>query len=128
MMSTIMTSLCCKGIGIPYGIYETHANRGCVLLGTSHETSAFTVSRLRKWWHTEGHKRYPQSGDILMLADTGGSNGAQRGAWKQEIQRQLCDGPGLIVTISHYPSGASKGIPSSTACSARSAGTGQPNL
>jgi len=47
----------------------------------------------------------------LRLADTGGSNGAQRGAWKQEIQRQLCDGLGLTVTVSHYPSGASKWNP-----------------
>src|SRR5208282_706569 len=48
---------------------------------------------------------------ILILADTGGSNGAQRGAWKQQIQRQLCDGLGLFVTVSHYPSGASKWNP-----------------
>ena len=46
-----------KGIGIPYGIYDTQANRGCVFLGTSHETSAFAVSCLRKWWQAEGHKR-----------------------------------------------------------------------
>jgi hypothetical protein len=100
-----------KGIGIPYGIYDTQANRGCVFLGTSHETSAFAVSCLRRWWQIEGHKRYPQSRHILILADTGGSNGAQRGAWKQELQRQLCDGLGLRVTVSHYPSGASKWNP-----------------
>jgi hypothetical protein len=100
-----------KGIGIPYGIYDTQANRGSVFLGTSHETSAFAVSCLRKWWHIEGQKRYPHSAHILILADTGGSNGAQRGAWKQEIQRQLCDGLGLNVTVSHYPSGASKWNP-----------------
>src|SRR5450755_564467 len=100
-----------QGIGIPYGIYDTQANRGCVFLGTSHETSAFAVSCLRKWWQTEGRKRYPHSSHILILADTGGSNGARRGAWKQEIQRQLCDGLGLRVTVSHYPSGASKWNP-----------------
>ena len=99
------------GIAIPYGIYDTHANRGKVFLGISHETSAFAVSCLRKWWLQEGRKRYPQSTQILVLADTGGSNGAQRGAWKQEIQRQLCDGLGLSVTLSHYPSGASKWNP-----------------
>ncbi len=100
-----------RGIGIPYGIYDTQSNRGSVFLGTSHETPAFAVSGLRKWWQIEGRKRYPQSGHILILADTGGGNGAQRGAWKQEIQRQLCDGLGLSVTVSHYPSGASKWNP-----------------
>jgi len=99
------------GIGIPYGICDTHANRGSVSLGTSHETSAFAVSCLSKWCQKEGHKRYPQSSHILILADTGGSNGARRGAWKHEIQRQLCDRLGLSVTVSHYPSGASKWNP-----------------
>ena len=47
-----------KGIGIPYGIYDTQANRGSVFLGTSHETSAFAVTSLRRWWQTEGRKRY----------------------------------------------------------------------
>jgi hypothetical protein len=108
-----------KGIGIPYGIYDTLANRGCVFLGTSHETSAFAVACLREWWQREGQKRYPQSGHILILADTGGSNGAERGAWKQQIQRQLCDRLGPVRP---------NGIPSSIVCSVRSAGTGQPSL
>jgi len=99
------------GIGIPYGIYDTQANRGCIFLGTSHETSAFAVSCLRKWWQWVGRRRYPQATHILILADTGGSNGSQRGAWKQEIQRRLCDGLGLRVTVCHYPTGASKWNP-----------------
>jgi hypothetical protein len=48
---------------------------------------------------------------ILILANTGGSNGAQRGAWKLELQRQLCDRLGLSITVAHYPSGASKWNP-----------------
>ena len=100
-----------KGIAIPYGIYDTTANRGSVFLGISHETSAFAVACLRTWWQTEGRKRYPNSKHILILADTGGSNGARRAAWKHELQRQLCDGLGLTVTVAHYPSGASKWNP-----------------
>jgi hypothetical protein len=92
-----------------------------VFLGTSHETSAFAVSCLRKWWQIEGRKRYPQSGHILILADTGGSNGAQRGTWKQEIQRQLCDGLELSVTVSPFLATLPmppNGISSSIVCSA----------
>ena len=99
------------GIGIPYGIYDTQANRGSVFLGTSHETSTFAVSCIRQWWQTEGRQRYPQASHLLILADTGGSNGSQRGAWKQQIQRQLCDRLGLCVTVCHYPTGASKWNP-----------------
>ena len=100
-----------EGIAIPYGIYDIQANRGSVFLGTSHETSAFAVSSIRKWWQSEGRKRHPQSHSVLILADTGGSNGAARGAWKLEIQRQLCDRLGLTVTVCHYPTGASKWNP-----------------
>jgi Rhodopirellula transposase DDE domain len=116
-----------KGIGIPYGIYDTQANRGSVFLGISHETSAFAVSSLRKWWLQEGRKRYPQSRHILILADTGGSNGAKRGAWKHEIQRNYvvawdCTSPSLTILPARP-----NGIPLNTVSSARSAKTGQPN-
>jgi hypothetical protein len=33
------------------------------------------------------------------------------GAWKQEIQREPCNSLGLSVTVSRYPSGASKWSP-----------------
>ena len=46
-----------------------------------------------------------------VVADTGGSNGVQRGAWKQEMQRKLYDSLGLNITVSHYPYGASKWNP-----------------
>ena len=99
------------GIGIPYGIYDPRANRGCVVVGTSHETSTFAVSSICKWWKTEGRKHYPQASQILILADTGGSNGSRRSAWKLELQQQLCDRLGLRVTVCHYPTGASKWNP-----------------
>jgi hypothetical protein len=100
-----------SGIAIPYGIYDNQANRGRVVLGTSHETSAFAVSCISNWWQTEGRKRYPQANHILILADAGGSNGARRGAWKLEIQKQLCTPFQLRVTVCHYPTGASKWNP-----------------
>ncbi len=53
------------------------------------------------------------SGDrhLLVLADTGGSNSATCRAWKQGIQDKLCNAHGLLVTVAHYPSGASKWNP-----------------
>ena len=99
------------GIGIPYGIYQTQTHRGCIFLGISHETSAFAVSSLRQGWQREGPRRSPRARHLLILADTGGSNGSQRGAWKQEIQRQRCDRLGLRITVCHSPTGASKWNP-----------------
>ena len=97
-----------SGIALPYGIYDVQANRGSVFVGVSHETSAFAVHSISQWWKLEGRKRYPKSQRLLILADTGGSNSATRGAWKDQIQQRLCDELGLTVTVAHYPAGASK--------------------
>ena len=96
-----------EGVAILYGIFDLQANRGVMGVGVSHETSAFAVSSIRSWWLREGRQRYPDSTKLLILADTGGSNSATRGAWKDEWQR-LCDRTGLTITVAHYPTGASK--------------------
>ena len=96
-----------KGIAVLYGIYDPHSNRGSMFVGVSHETSAFAAASIRKWWGQEGRKRYPKAQRLLILADTGGSNAAARGAWKDHLQ-QLCDRFGLTITVAHYPTGASK--------------------
>ena len=95
------------GIALPYGIYDPHANRGSVFVGVSHETSAFAVMSISRWWGQEGRLRYPNARHLLILADTGGSNSATRGAWKDQLQN-FCDRLGLTVTVAHYPAGASK--------------------
>ncbi len=46
-----------------------------------------------------------------IVPDTGGSNGATCRAWKHGIQDKLCNAHGLVVTVVHYPSGASKWNP-----------------
>jgi Rhodopirellula transposase DDE domain len=96
------------GVAILYGLYDPQANRGSVCVGVSHETSAFAVASIRQWWHREGHQRYPKATQLLLLADTGGSNSATRGAWKDQLQQQLCDQCGLTITVAHYPTGTSK--------------------
>jgi hypothetical protein len=97
-----------SGIALPYGIYDPQANRGSVFVGVSHETSAFAVASICRWWCREGCLRYPNAQHLLILADTGGSNSATRGAWKDQLQQHLCDRLGLTVTVAHYPAGASK--------------------
>lgn len=100
-----------EGMAVPYGIYDTRANRGMLFVGTSHDTPAFAVESIRQWWETEGCQRYPQADRLLILADAGGSNSPRARAWKEKIQSQLCDRFGLSVTVCHYPTGASKWNP-----------------
>ncbi len=98
------------GRAIPYGIYDLAANDGYVVVGTSHETPAFTGAAIRRWWIVVGRRRYPGARRLLIQADSGGGNGCREWAWKVALQR-LADEFGLIITVTHYPPGASKWNP-----------------
>ena len=92
---------------VPYGIYDIKHNRGSVYVGTSADTPAFAVDAICAWWRAEGNARFPEADQLLILADAGGSNGYRPRLWKQQLQAQLADDLGLVVTVCHYPTGAS---------------------
>lgn len=100
-----------EGIAIGFGIYDVQTNRGFMFVGIHHDTPAFAVDSIVKWWKQDGLKQYPGRKKLLILADAGGSNGYRLRAWKYELQRKLCDPYGLFVTVCHYPPGASKWNP-----------------
>lgn len=99
------------GLAIPYGIYDVGANLGWLFVGTSHDTSEFAVDNLARWWVYDGRRRYSHTTQLLILADGGGSNAPRTRAWRLGLQERLCDRHGLTVTVSHYPTGASKWNP-----------------
>ena len=99
------------GKGLPFGIYDTIANLGTVYLGTTHDTPAFAVDSISEWWEKEGIKRYPNAKELYILADSGGSNSARSRVWKYRLQTKICNQYDLSITVSHYPSGASKWNP-----------------
>ena len=74
------------GVAIPYGIYDLLANRGSVFVGVSHDTAAFAAHSIAGWWKRDGADRYHRGRQLLILADTGGSNSCRTGAWKTELQ------------------------------------------
>ena len=76
-------------------------------MGASHETSAFAVESIRRWWRGLGKKAHPSASRVLICADAGGSNGHRRRGWKYHLQ-QLADETGLSITVCHYPPGTSK--------------------
>ena len=100
-----------SGIAIPHGVYDVSANRGHVTVGVSHDTAAFAVGSIARWWSQQGAIRYAGVRQLLLLADTGGSNGYRYRAWKTELQSQIADSLGIAVTVAHYPTGASKRNP-----------------
>lgn len=99
------------GIAIPYGIYDVLANRGTVFVGTSHDTPDFAADNLVRWWESEACERYPRAQELLVLADSGGSNSPRVRAFKYALQHHLANPHDLHVTVCHYPSGASKWNP-----------------
>jgi hypothetical protein len=91
----------------PYGVYDVTANDGWVNLGISHDTAAFAVASIRRWWHVLGAARYPSAKRLLINADCGGSNGNRVRLWKRELQ-VLADELGIAITVNHLPPGTSK--------------------
>ncbi len=91
----------------PYGIYDLAASAGRVSVGTDHDTSAFAVATLRRWWQTIGSARYPAATRLLICAGGGGSNGCRIRAWKIELARLAAE-TGLQITVCHLPPGTSR--------------------
>jgi DDE family transposase len=95
------------GRAVPYGIYDLAANAGWVSVGMNHDTAAFAIQSIRRWWHDIGRLRYPNAKRLTITCDGGGSNGSRVRLWKRELQK-LADELGLDITVHHLPPGTSK--------------------
>ncbi len=104
----------------PYGIYDIAANTGWVNVGIDHDTAAFAVESIRRWWCGFGRNRYPAATRLLITADCGatrllitadcgGSNGARVRLWKRELQ-SFANQSGLSITVTHHPPGTSSRV------------------
>lgn len=91
----------------PYGIYDITNNIGWVNVGIDHDTSAFAVESIRRWWYSMGKELYPSASQLMVTADGGGSNGYRVRLWKIELQK-LANETGLSIQVSHFPPGTSK--------------------
>ena len=95
------------GRAVPYGVYDLAADHGWVSVGMDHDTAAFAVQTIRRWWHEIGRIRYPEAKKLFITADGGGSNGSRSRLWKRELQH-LANEIGIDITVSHFPPGTSK--------------------
>jgi hypothetical protein len=91
----------------PYGVYDLAADTGWVSVGTDHDTAAFAVETIRRWWNSVGSECYPDASRLLITADGGGSNGYRTRLWKTELAA-LAAQTGLAITVCHLPPGTSK--------------------
>lgn len=91
----------------PYGIYVLNDNTGFVNLGTDHDTGEFAAESIRRWiWHI-GDANFPDMNKLLIVCDSGGSNGWKPRLWKYEMA-MLAEETGLELHICHMPPGTSK--------------------
>jgi transposase len=95
------------GKAIPYGVYDLAHDEGWVSVGIDHDTARFACETLRRWWREMGAPAYPTAKELLVTADSGGSNGTRSRLWKVTLQ-DLADAIGLRISVCHFPPGTSK--------------------
>lgn len=96
-----------EGLAAPYGIYDVLHKKGFVNVGIDHDTAAFAVESIRRWWKDDGKASYPTASGILITADGGGSNGVRNRLFKKELQL-LVNEIQIPITLCHFPRAMSK--------------------
>jgi hypothetical protein len=95
-----------EGKAALYGVYDQKENKGFVSIGmflkegkniSSGDTPEFAVESIERWWRYQGCESYKNSNEILILADSGGSNGHLSHMWKVKLQEILCEKYGFKV-------------------------------
>ena len=92
---------------VPYGIYDTQANNGYLVLGSSHDTSQFACDNFEQVWRKYLRKQYPDTDTIAILCDGGGSNSSSHNIVKQDFM-ELANRIGMNIIVMHYPPYCSK--------------------
>ena len=92
---------------VPYGVYDVGQNAGWVNVGMDADTAEFAVESIRQWWKAMGQKRYTSAKELLICADSGGSNGYRCHLWKRELQK-FSEQQALRISVCHLPPGTSK--------------------
>jgi hypothetical protein len=96
-----------QGKAIPYGVYDIANNLGWVNVGIDKDTAEFAVQTIRNWWYQMGKELFQDASQLLITADSGGSNGARVRLWKKELQ-ELANETHLEISVCHFPPGTSK--------------------
>jgi hypothetical protein len=92
---------------IPYGVYDVTANEGMMTLAQGSDTGELVGDSIRIWWNQMGRYRYAGAGRILVLADSGGSNGCRVRLFHEQLWK-LSHWLGIPIRVAHLPSYCSK--------------------
>jgi len=92
---------------IPYGVYDVTANEAMMTLAQGSDTGELVGDSIRRWWNQMGRDRYAGAGRILVLADSGGSNGYRVRLFHEQLWK-LAHWLGIPIRVAHLPSYCSK--------------------
>jgi hypothetical protein len=96
-----------NGYVIPHGIYEVGRNEAALHLNTSHDTTELAGESIELWWREPGQVNYPNTDEVLILGDGGGSNSSSKYLFKEDLPA-LSTRWGLKIRMAHYPPSGSK--------------------
>lgn len=96
-----------SGKVIPYGVYDVCGNDGFMMLAQGSDTAELVSDSILAWWNRMGRFRYGGARQMLILADSGGSNGRRVKLFREKLWELSCR---LRVTlrVAHLPSYCSK--------------------
>ena len=91
----------------PFGIYDVVRNLGYVFLNQSADTADYAATCLFEYFKHYATKLPQKVKRVLLLCDSGGSNGARLHRFKELLQ-WISDRFGIYIRVAHYPSYCSK--------------------
>ncbi len=54
---------------VPRGVLDIGADQGWVSVGDYHDTTAFAINAIRRWYDVLGSKRYPNATRLLVTTE-----------------------------------------------------------
>jgi len=100
-----------RAIAAPYGMLDIGLNLGTIVVGISADTAEFAADAIETWLTQVAYPHYQSISKLLILCDSGGSNGCRNRLWKVGLYHKICRRYGIDLTVCHYPPGASKWNP-----------------
>ena len=88
-----------KAIACPYGLLDTVLNQGMVVVGISSDTAEFAVDCIERGLTEVGWTAYPSMTELLLLCDSGGSNGYKNRLWKCGLYHKISRRHGIKVRV-----------------------------
>lgn len=92
---------------IPYGVYDVNANEALMTLSQGADTGELVVDSIREWYERMGCLRYAGVTQMLILADSGGSNGCRVKLFREKLW-ELSAELAMSIRVAHLPSYCSK--------------------